>query len=93
MSNSYSHWNYRVLQRIDSKSGEPSFGVHEVYYDSVTGLPSSYSSEPIDPYGSTLEELQAELERFQKALSLPVLTAENPFRKQASYLNEREIGD
>lgn len=72
----YTHWNYRVIKRYYPVSEDYTYNVHEVYYTDGD-VPVSYSSLPVKPQGSTLEELKADLERFQAALSKPVLTEED----------------
>lgn len=71
------YWNHRVIKR--EIRGEVSFGIHEVYYGE-DNVPHSYTTEPVEPYGDTLEELEKDLERFKLALKKPVLTKEDfPF--------------
>ncbi len=62
-------WNYRVMN-----TGK-NLGVYSVYYDD-DGRITTWSVEPMTPSGQCLEELTKELERFRRALTLPVLDYE-----------------
>ena len=64
-------WNYRVLSRKDSDDMK-TFAIHEVYYDEE-GTPTSCTLEAVSPMGETLEELQADMQYYNKALENPVL--------------------
>jgi len=68
-------WNYRVI-KITEESGEESYGIHEVYYDS-SGRPHMYSEQPCPLYSETLEGLEKEISRFEGALGRPVLTPDD----------------
>lgn len=63
-------WNYRIV-KTTSEDGDR-YAIHEVYYD-ANGNPTSHTVEPACPIGETLEELQVEMERYQKAMGKPVL--------------------
>lgn len=63
-------WNYRVIRHVENR--EEYFTVHECYYDN-NGEPEMISTEPVYPYGSTPEELLAEVERYKAAFNLPIL--------------------
>lgn len=65
------HWNYRVIRQIIGPDKDEWFAVHEVHY--TDGVPTLCSERPIELGGESLEELHEELQRFQKALQLPVL--------------------
>lgn len=67
-----SHWNYRVMLTKDKENLENYFGIKEVYYNDDNSI-MAISENPISPFGETLEELTNDLEKFQKALKLPVL--------------------
>lgn len=69
-------WNYRVIrQTIGSGADQVVWmAVHEVHY--TNDVPTLCSERPIELGGETLEELQQELQHFQKALQLPVLEME-----------------
>jgi hypothetical protein len=62
-------WNYRVAQRDDELS------IYSAYYDD-NGRCHSISVEPARLYGDTVDDLRAELERFQAAIEKPVLRYE-----------------
>lgn len=64
-------WDYRIL-RTDHPSGEITFGIHEVYYDSE-GKPNACSVDPMDPHGETVEELREDINAMLKAFDKPVL--------------------
>ena len=64
-------WNYRVIER--NYDGEPSFQIHEVYYDDNDNM-KSWSKEPIAPAGGTVKELRGDLMMMRRALASPVLT-------------------
>lgn len=57
-------WNYRICrQRFDGfdpeihdEQDEYAFGIHEVYYNSL-GEIYAISADPVDPYGTSVEEL------------------------------------
>ena len=59
-------WNYRAML----KDGQ--VAVHEVFYED-DGRISGYTAEPVYPRADTLEELTEEFDRYQRALSMPVL--------------------
>ncbi|MBA4186882.1 MAG: hypothetical protein C0467_02570 [Planctomycetaceae bacterium] len=59
-------WNYRVML----KDGQ--LAVHEVFYDDE-GRINNWSVEPVFPRGDEIEDLVSEFERYQRALTEPVL--------------------
>lgn len=61
-------WNYRVFRE---ENGE--YVIREVFY-ADDGAALGCTDDPVEPYGQSLEELARELESFQEALTLPVLT-------------------
>ena len=61
-------WNYRVFREDDGD-----FVIREVFY-AEDGSIMTCTANPVEPFGSTLEELAEVLEDFKKALELPVLT-------------------
>lgn len=74
-------FNYRVLQNVNdhelvSDDERIWYAIHEVYYDE-NGVPNASSSEPIYPYGTTLEELKESIELYLTALDKPTLKIEN----------------
>lgn len=73
-------WNYRVFKEsFTSKDGETEdeYTLREVYYEEDGITPKSYTSDPMEPYGNTLEELKADLGYMALALDKPILTKEN----------------
>lgn len=67
-------WNYRVIRKpYDYKDLVfEEYNVHEVFYDD-NGNIESWTTEPISPYGDTLEELKNTLEKMLEALEKPIL--------------------
>ena len=65
-------WDYRVLHRVNGRTGEEWYGIHEVYYDEA-GRIWSCTKDAIAPVGYSLEDLGDELETMAKALEQPVL--------------------
>ena len=63
-------WNYRVIKT--ELNYEEEYSIHEVYYDE-DGNPDGVTENSIAPTGGTLEELQADLDHYNEAMSLPVL--------------------
>lgn len=69
-------WNFRVLRR--TVGHEVIYGIHEVYYDDA-GTPRSCSSDAIEPYGDTVDDLRQELQHMVAALDEPVLDYDTDF--------------
>lgn len=74
------YWNYRILEReYSSPTGSytiPVYGIHEVYYENDKVV--SWSENPITLGGfdyetNPKEEMKAELELINKALTKPIL--------------------
>lgn len=63
-------WNYRVMER------EGRFAIHEVYYDK-NGEANGYTESPVYPAGTSVEELQEMLGKYQEALKKPILKYED----------------
>lgn len=65
------HWNHRVVRTVDDETLEVTLRIAEVYYNSDTDKPFSYS----EPFlvGETLEELTETVDRMKAALAQPVL--------------------
>lgn len=61
-------WNYRVFREDDGD-----YVIREVFY-AEDGSIVTCTANPVEPFGSTLEELSEAIEDFKKALELPVLT-------------------
>lgn len=68
-------WNYRVIEKVSLDMDDDIIGatysVHEVYYRD--GAPDMWCESPQAPFGETLEELQADLERMARAIDKPTL--------------------
>lgn len=79
------HWNYRIVQKTHNESTY--FGIYEVYYDDDTIV--SYSLEPIDPYGDTIEDLRGDIDLMLKAFNTPVLIWEELEKTHAQSNSER----
>ena len=60
-------WNYRVIQEGGA------FSVREVYAHKVTGHAEHVTVDPCAPFGESVEELRADLDRMTLALRLPVI--------------------
>lgn len=70
-------WNFRVARR--TLDGETSYGIHEIYYSSDGGI-RFWTSDPVDPFGETVEELREDLRRmfaatFEDVIDLDALEA------------------
>jgi hypothetical protein len=65
-------WNYRVICRTVPAGPGELFGIHEVYYDSA-GRIEYWTEDPCEPFGESLAELHADMERMLAALDKPVL--------------------
>ena len=61
-----SSWNYRVVKGVNG------LRIFDVYYDAA-GRPTSTHATPSYVYGETLDDLNAQLQLMNKALTLPVL--------------------
>jgi len=59
-------WQYRVMRRKVGK--EVVYGIHEVY-----SRPRTWTCDPMEPHGETLEELKADHKMMGEAFKLPVL--------------------
>lgn len=61
-------WNYRVFREDDGD-----YVIREVFY-TEDGSIITCTANPVEPFGSTLEELAQSIEDFKAALALSVLT-------------------
>jgi hypothetical protein len=61
-------WNYRVFREEDGD-----YVIREVFY-AEDGSIITCTADPVEPFGSTLEDLAEAIEDFRAALALPVLT-------------------
>lgn len=64
-------WNHRVV-RQSIGNNEWMYQIHEVYYDDDR-RPIMSTTDPVGPFGETLEELVRDLNLFMSALKHPVL--------------------
>jgi hypothetical protein len=65
------YWNNRVMRHTDT-FGVPYYTIHEVYYDD-SDQPEGWTSTPIYPSGTTINELRAELNQMLASLDKPIL--------------------
>ena len=72
-------WNYRVVRKNvymgKTMAPEVKFAIHETYYDS--DKPTAITTDSMEPYGETLEELKNDLSYMVAALEKPVLDWED----------------
>lgn len=62
-------WNYRVIHSV--ADGQDAYQIHEVYYrDDVV---EKWTTEAVEPFGETAEELRGDYEMMGRAFELPVL--------------------
>jgi len=66
-------WNYRVMRQ--TLAGEPSWGVHEVFYTEA-GEVRDWTREPVGAAADSLAEVCELLARMTKATRLPTLDFE-----------------
>lgn len=63
-------WDYRVIKRDKDKN--PSFAIHEVFYDEA-GEIMTWTAEPVGVEGDSLKEVKDQLEYMRKDIKTPVL--------------------
>ena len=81
-------WNYRILVRTSTRpGGEDYFAVHEVFYDYDGDIPNSWTAEPVDFGGDTVDEVRKAL-----AQALDDCTKQTPLRIVGSKLEEYAQG-
>jgi hypothetical protein len=61
-------WNYRVFREEDGD-----YVIREVFY-ADDGSIITCTADPVEPFGSSFDELAEAIEDFKKALEMPVLT-------------------
>jgi len=66
----YTGWNYRIIKKTVKE--EVVYGVHEVFYD-ASGSPKACTESPVEPWGESLDELIADIERMRAAADKPTL--------------------
>lgn len=64
-------WNYRVIENLNDD--EPYYTIEEVYYNEE-GKIESWTEGAWEPLGSTLAELEEEINHIQHAFDKPILT-------------------
>ena len=75
-------WNYRIFKKEGETAwDDDEYAIHEVFYDE-DGHIYGYSERTISPFGTTVEELQGDLENMLLSIQKPVLTEEGLFPKQ-----------
>lgn len=70
-------WNYRVLAHL--YNDEVTFMIHEVYYYSKNKKPRAYSTAGSIISGESIGELKAGIDRFQEAITKPILWSGKKF--------------
>ncbi len=65
-------WDYRVMRK-KNKDGTFIYGIHEVYWDKRHSKVRSWTKDPMDPHGETLQELKDDFEFMGLALGDPIL--------------------
>jgi len=63
-------WNYRITYRPSDI--EQGYGIREIFYND-NGEPVSYTTNSIDPYGESKEELISDLAHMIQAISQEVV--------------------
>ena len=83
-------WNYRVIFCEATKDEAAQYQIHEVEYN-LNGKVTNWSETGAAPFGHTVEELEADVERLKTAFSKPILKV---VRKQRGYeLVDVETGE
>ena len=65
-------WNHRVVKSEPDEKGYVYYSIREVFYKD-DGSIFGWTTDPIDPFGETPEQLKADIDRMSKAFDLPVL--------------------
>lgn len=68
-------WNYRMLRHTHGP-GEEWLAIHEVYYDEK-GNVVTWTEDPSQPIGDTVDDLRWDLEKMLQALDHPVIEVEH----------------
>lgn len=83
-------WNYRVIFCEATKTDAAQYQIHEVEYN-LNGKVTNWSETGAAPFGTSVEELQADAERLKTAFDKPILKV---VRKQRGYeLVDVETGE
>lgn len=89
------NWNYRLMKREYlnpiNQEKEVIYGIHEVYYDE-DGNPNGWSKEPENISSETIEGIQWQIEKFQEALTKPLLDYSDE-RSKTSNCDEKRLED
>jgi hypothetical protein len=75
------YWDFRVIWR-EHKS-DLAYGIHRVYYE-PDGTIFSVSEDPVEPFGESLAELEAELAMMAEAFTKELLCWDELPRKRPS---------
>jgi hypothetical protein len=67
-----SHWNHRVIRRVDPDPREEYCQIHEVYYEE-DGSIRGWTENAVRPFGESRQDLVWEIEHYLIALKKPVL--------------------
>jgi hypothetical protein len=65
------HWNYRIVEKTNSKTSDVTYYIQEVYYDEAGELSSWIREKPL--YGATLDDLKGEVDHLLSAFRRPLL--------------------
>lgn len=73
-------WNHRVVRREHPEAvvewERVSYAIHEAHYEAGARKPYAITTEPVAPYGETLDEVRETLDRMRRACEAPVLDYE-----------------
>lgn len=65
-------WNYRVIKKSDISTGEETYQVHEVYYNS-DGSIDCWTQHAVEPIAVSEVQLSEDIRLFLRAFRFPVL--------------------
>ena len=70
-----SHWNHRVVRKVNKTTGETWFAIHECFYDHDTEDTGKmgWTVEPVAVIGESIDELSSTLDRMKRALEKPAI--------------------
>lgn len=71
-------WNYRVMAQMDGD--DVYLNIHTVYY--TDNIPDRYSELPSQIGGSTLSEVEFDIDMAKRALSKPILWSGHRFPEE-----------
>ena len=86
-------WNYRVF-----RENESDYVIREVFY-AEDGIILGCTSDPVEPFGQSLDELAHAIDDFKAALALPMLTFDDipqpaetaPSRQHSHTIRQEDI--